>query len=111
MGRANYLCQNRLNKALLGQSDIFESNQRHELQRISEWAASGPKEGIRQEMIPAPNPVVWDLVNADSSVCSSKYCNDDNCFYRKARSLVENSDVIIINHSLLFSLIGAGVGP
>ena len=111
VGRANYLCQNRLNKALLGQSDIFESNQRHELQRISEWAESGPKEGIRQEMIPAPNPVVWDLVNADSSVCSSKYCSDDNCFYRKARSLVEKSDVIIINHSLLFSLIGAGVGP
>ena len=111
VGRANYLCQNRLHKAMMGQSDIFESNQRSDLQRIVEWVESGPKEGIRQEMLPSPNPLVWDSVNADSSVCSSKHCSPENCYYRKARHLVENADLVIINHSLLFSLIGAGAGP
>ena len=75
VGRANYLCQNRLHKAMMGQSDIFESNQRSDLQRIVEWVESGPKEGIRQGMLPSPNPLVWDSVNADSSVCSSKHCS------------------------------------
>lgn len=111
VGRANYLCQNRLNRALMGQVDLFEANQRIELQRIAEWVATGPKEGIRQELLPSPNPLVWDLVNADSSVCSSKRCSPENCFYRKARSLVDSADLIIINHSLLFSLIGAGINP
>ncbi len=111
VGRANYLCQNRLNKALMGQVDLFEANQRNELQRIAEWVATGPREGIRQELFPSPNPLVWDLVNADSSVCSSKRCSPENCFYRKARSLVDSADLVIINHSLLFSLIGAGFVP
>ncbi len=111
VGRANYLCQNRLNKALMGQVDLFEVNQRNELQRIADWNATFPEEGIRQEMSPSPNPMVWDLVNADSSVCSSKRCSPENCSYRKARSLVDDADLVIINHSLLFSLIGAGVGP
>ena len=56
VGRANYLCQNRLNKALMGQVDLFEANQRNELQRIAEWVATGPREGIRQELFPSPNP-------------------------------------------------------
>ena len=41
VGRANYLCQNRLNRALLGQKDLFETHQRDELQRIADWVGNG----------------------------------------------------------------------
>jgi len=109
VGRANYLCQNRLHRALIGKSDLFDANQYKELQRIADWAASGPIEGIRQEMNPMPNPVVWDMVNADSSLCSSKRCRPEDCFYRRARSVVDGADLIVVNHSLMFSLLGAGV--
>ena len=54
---------------------------------------------------------VWDAVNADSSICSSKRCSPDSCFYRRAREAVDRADLVIVNHSLLFSLIGAGFGP
>ena len=111
VGRANYLCSNRLSRALIGQSDLFENRQRDELQRISEWEQSGPVEGIRQELSPTPMSAVWESVNADSSLCSSKSCQPENCHYRKARSLVDQADVIIVNHSLFFSLMGAGAGP
>jgi ATP-dependent DNA helicase DinG len=110
VGRANYLCQNRLIRARLGQTDLFEGRHRDELQRIVDWVEGGTLEGIRQELSPQPNPLVWDLVNADSSLCSSKRCNPENCCYRKARSQVDNADVVIVNHSLFFSLMGAGVG-
>ncbi len=111
VGRANYLCTNRLSRALSGQGDLFEGRQREELQRIAQWASDGPEEGIRQELSPSPSSAVWDLVNADSSLCSPKNCHPDTCFYRRARARVEQSDVVIVNHSLLFSLLGAGIVP
>ncbi|MGA1116326.1 MAG: ATP-dependent DNA helicase [Opitutales bacterium] len=109
VGRANYLCTNRLHRALLSKSDLFEASQYQELQRIADWVASGPIEGIRQELSPSPNPLVWDMVNADSSLCSSQRCSPKDCYYRKARALVDHADLVILNHSLLFSLLGAGV--
>jgi len=111
VGRANYLCTNRLGRALSGQSDLFEVRQRDELHRIAEWVAQSPLEGIRQELSPVPMSSVWETVNADSSLCSPKNCNPENCYYRKARALVENAEVIVVNHSLFFSLMGAGMGP
>lgn len=111
VGRANYLCPNRLQRARSGQTELFEAGQREELERISEWVNENPVEGIRQEMSPLPRGGVWDLVNADSSLCSSKRCSPQTCFYRKARARVESSDLVVVNHSLLFSLMGAGYGP
>ena len=111
VGRGNYLCSTRLNKALLGQGDLFGARDKKELERIAEWANQHAVEGIRQEMSPPPAANIWDAVNADSSVCSAKRCSPESCFYRRARLLVEKADLIIVNHSLLFSLIGAGIAP
>jgi ATP-dependent DNA helicase DinG len=111
VGRANYLCSTRLHRALHSQSDFLDGGQRKELERIAEWANEGALEGIRQELSPPPSSVVWDQVNADSSICSGKRCHPDHCFYRRARSRVENANLVIVNHSLLFSLLGAGFGP
>ena len=111
VGRANYLCTNRLHRALNGQGELFEGKQRRELERIAKWASSKAVEGIRQELSPLPMGAVWDAVSADSSLCSSKKCKPESCFYRRARSEVEESNLVIVNHSLLFSLMGAGFGP
>ena len=111
VGRANYLCSTRLHRALSGQSDFLDGGQRKELERIAEWANDGAVEGIRQEMSPPPSAVVWDQVNADSSLCSNKRCHPDHCCYRRARARVEGASLVIVNHSLLFSLLGAGFGP
>ena len=111
VGRANYLCTTRLHRALSGQGELFEGRQKRELERIAEWANKGAVEGIRQELSPLPMGAVWDAVSADSSLCSSKRCKPENCFYRRARAEVEESDLVIVNHSLLFSLMGAGFGP
>ena len=111
VGRANYLCSTRLHRALSGQADFLDGGQRKELERIAEWVNDGAIEGIRQEMSPPPSAVVWDQVNADSSLCSSKRCHPDHCYYRRARAHVEGANLVIVNHSLLFSLLGAGFGP
>ena len=111
VGKANYLCNNRLHRALRGQTDFLDGVQRKELERILEWCNDGAVEGIRQELSPPPSSILWDQVNADSSLCSNKRCHPDHCFYRRARARVENANLVIVNHSLLFALLGAGFGP
>lgn len=110
VGRGNYLCKHRLNKALATKADLFGSLEQDELMNIALWAEE-TQTGLREELRPRPSPDVWDWVNADSSACNKKNCNHETCFYRKALLERTRANVIIVNHSLLFSLIGAGLSP
>lgn len=111
VGKANYLCDNRLASALAGQGELFETGQRLELERIRAWALGKSNEGRRQELSPTPSAEIWDAVNADSSLCSGKRCSPDTCCYRRARAEVDKSHLLVVNHSLLFALVGAGATP
>jgi ATP-dependent DNA helicase DinG len=104
VGKANYLCTTRLTEALKqqGQAELFENKERLELQRIAKWA---------EEDAPRPDPEVWERVNADSSLCSRKRCDPEKCFYQQARDRLADAEVIVVNHSLLFAFLGAGMGP
>ena len=110
IGRGNYLCNCRLNKALLAQKELFDSEEFTELLRIQEWAKES-SEGIRQELSPPPKAQVWEWVTADSTGCNNKNCSPETCFYRSAKFKVNQSNLVILNHSLLFSLLNAGMSP
>lgn len=107
VGKSNYLCTTRLAAALKDRHELFATTEHDELQRIAAWAET-TAEGLRHELNPAPLPEVWELVNADSSGCSRKYCDCEKCFYQRARSRIRSAHVIIVNHSLLFAHINAG---
>jgi ATP-dependent DNA helicase DinG len=107
VGKANYLCTTRLAAALQDKNELVPGSEYAELQRIADWAHTSP-EGLRHELNPPPPPEVWELVNADSSSCSRKYCDHTRCFYQRARARIRAAHVIIVNHSLLFTHIAAG---
>ncbi len=107
LGKSNYLCTSRLALALADRASLLPDSDYEELQRIADWA-DGSESGIRHELTPPPRPEVWELVNADSSSCSRKYCNGNTCFYQRARARLRTANVIIVNHALLFALINAG---
>jgi ATP-dependent DNA helicase DinG len=109
VGKGNYLCTSRLAAALRDKNELIPTAEHTELQRISAWAAKST-EGLRHELTPPPSPDVWELVNADSSSCSRKYCDHQSCFYQRARARIRVAHVIIVNHSLLFTHIAAGAG-
>ncbi|MEJ6601637.1 MAG: ATP-dependent DNA helicase [Verrucomicrobiia bacterium] len=109
VGKGNYLCTSRLANALRDKQELIPTSEHTELQRIAKWAAES-EHGLRHELSPSPSYEVWELVNADSSSCSRKYCDHASCFYQKARARIANSHVIIVNHSLLFAHIAAGAG-
>ncbi|HKK17323.1 MAG TPA: ATP-dependent DNA helicase, partial [Opitutales bacterium] len=114
LGKGNYCCTTRLSNALKeaksAQTEMFPAEERADLTRIATWSATS-KNGLLQELSPSPHPEVWDAINADSSTCSRKNCDSSICFYQRARKQLLSANCVIVNHSLLFSLINAGMGP
>ena len=107
VGKSNYLCTTRLAQALRDKAELFTTPDQMELHRIANWAEQS-RDGLRHELVPPPTDEVWDLVNADSGACSKRNCDCARCFYQKARARVEAAQVLIVNHSLFFSLLNIG---
>ena len=115
VGKGNYCCTTRLTNAIKDaqsskQTELLADEGRAELIRLAKWSTTS-KNGIVQELSPAPLPEVWDIVNAESSTCSKKNCDPATCFYQRARKKLLTSNCVIVNHSLLFALINAGMPP
>ncbi len=107
VGKANYLCRQRLVQALANGADLLGGPEQDELARIAEWAGRTGT-GLVHELGVPPLPEVWDRVNADSSSCSRRTCTPENCFHQAARARIRTAQVVIVNHSLLFALVNAG---
>lgn len=111
-GRQNYLCPHRLTKAMENRAELFSTSESEELQRIHEWARR-TEEGSVSEMDPQPDPAVWHLVCSEAGLCTQRVCGTGGkCFYQRARARADKADIVILNHSLLFSLLsGRGEPP
>lgn len=108
-GKANYLCNNRLRAALAEYTHFLDSDTiKAGLLRIADWATATPN-GFIEGLNPPPHPEAWDLVNADSHACNRKHCNPNNCCYRRAKAQVDQAHIVVVNHSLLFALVGTGI--
>jgi ATP-dependent DNA helicase DinG len=112
-GRANYLCTRRLQKAMQQSGNLFTSSEAEELQRIYEWSKS-TTDGSLSDFDVEPDPKVWALVCSERGLCSPKICGHGSdfaqsgnaCFFQRARSRILSSDVLVVNHTLFFTLLG-----
>jgi ATP-dependent DNA helicase DinG len=106
-GRQNYLCPNRLERALQLQAELFNSTEQKELRRIKDWSQR-TTEGTLSDLDIDPDPVVWAQVCSEPHLCTPKTCSrDERCFYQKARKAVLAADLIVVNHTLFFLLLEA----
>ncbi len=112
-GRSNYLCLRRLARARRMGGDLFRDRQEDELRLIETWADT-TVEGSIQDMDRQPSSEVWSTVCAEHGNCLWQKCPEyKQCFFMKARSLVHQAHVLVVNHHLLFSelaLRAQGVG-
>jgi ATP-dependent DNA helicase DinG len=112
-GRANYLCTRRLQKAMQQSGNLFTSTEAKELQRIYEWSKE-TKDGSLSDFEFEPDPKVWAQVCSERGLCSPKTCghqsdfarDHDLCFFQRVRNRVMSADVLILNHTLFFTLLG-----
>ena len=101
-GRQNYLCPNRLDRALQLQNDLFTSSEQLELTRIKEWSQR-TTEGTLSDLDIEPELAVWTQVCSEPHICTPKTCGvDDRCFYQEARKKLLTADLIVVNHTLFF---------
>jgi ATP-dependent DNA helicase DinG len=104
-GRQNYLCPNRLERALQLQAELFNSTEQKELRQIKDWSQR-TTEGTLSDLDFDPDPVVWAQVCSEPHLCTPKTCGrDERCFYQEARKRVLAADLIVVNHTLFFLLL------
>jgi ATP-dependent DNA helicase DinG len=101
-GRQNYLCPNRLERALQMQNDLFTGSEQQELARIKEWSQK-TTEGTLSDIDIEPETSVWAQVCSEPHICTPKTCGASNrCFYQEARKKLLTADLIVVNHTLFF---------
>ena len=106
-GRQNYLCPRRLDRALQQANELFTGPEQNDLNRLAEWART-TRDGSLSDLAVEPDPKVWTQVCSEAHICTQKTCGQDpRCFYQQARKRLLAADVLVINHTLLFMLLGS----
>ncbi len=113
-GRSNYLCTRRLAKTLQQADSLFTSPEVAELRRIYEWSQT-TTDGSLSDFEIEPDPKVWQQVCSERGVCAAKLCGPQSdfakdhciCFFQRARSRMHSADVLVLNHTLFFTLLGS----
>jgi ATP-dependent DNA helicase DinG len=112
-GRANYLCTRRLQKARQQAAGLFTSSEGQELERIFQWSKK-TTDGSLSDFEVEPDHKVWAMVCSERGLCSPKMCGhaseyaktENICFYQRARQRMLSSDLLVLNHTLFFTLLG-----
>ena len=112
-GRSNYLCTRRLERVMRQSESLFSSPEVQELERIYKWSKT-TQSGSLSDFDVEPDPKVWSQVCSERGLCSPKQCGSKSdfaegnsaCFFQRARSRILSSDVLVVNHTLFFSLLG-----
>ena len=114
-GRGNYLCSRRLHKTMQQAGSLFTTPEVEELRRIYEWSQK-TQDGSLSDFDTEPDPKVWAQVCSERGLCSPKICGFDSefakqnnavCFFQRARKRILSSDVLVLNHTLFFTLLGS----
>ena len=111
-GRGNYLCSRRLRKAMMHADGLFTSPEREELKRIHEWSKS-TEDGSLSDFEIEPDMKVWSHVCSERGLCSPKICGfasefgkeNGICHFQRARQKILSADVLVLNHTLFFTLL------
>ena len=101
-GRANYLCLRRLQYALRRGRNLF-TQIADELEQINRWS-NDTADGSLSDLDFIPSAEAWDAVRSEHGNCPARRCSHfKDCFWRRARRKLENADIIVANHALMFS--------
>lgn len=104
-GRQNYLCPQRLRRALDQSADLFTSTETSELEAIRKWAES-TRDGTLSDLDFQPQMKVWLQVCSEAHICTARNCGPrGNCFFQEARKAAADAKLVVVNHTLFFALL------
>ncbi len=102
-GRGNYLCLARFAQFQLQPGFRFFEEASH-FETLQRWSQM-TKTGDRSEIPGVPEKLdFWKGISARSENCTGKECPDfDRCYVTKIRQRAAESEIIVVNHHLLFA--------
>ncbi len=102
-GRANYLCLYRMEQARKdGRLPSRESIT--ELEAIRQWAPTSVDGDLSISSAIAEDSELWPMVTSTADNCLGSDCPDfEACYVARARREAQDSDVVVVNHHLLFA--------
>jgi ATP-dependent DNA helicase DinG len=103
-GKGNYCCLKRWLSYAANPGEIADREQKIAFLSTLVWLRE-TQTGDIQELSKVPGlKSLWPNLNADNEMCNPGRCAKAGvCFLLRARKKAEEADVLIINHSLLFS--------
>lgn len=105
-GRQNYVCGTRLDRAIEQSANLFTPTGIAELERIREWSFR-TTDGSLSDFAETPDPEIWSQVCCERHFCTPKICGKNpRCFYQAVRRRALAADLLILNHTLFFTLLG-----
>ncbi|GAA3405085.1 ATP-dependent DNA helicase DinG [Paenibacillus hodogayensis] len=107
-GRSHYLCLRKFEQKLYNRDFASEKDDRISAAQMVVWL-SETKHGDDEELYFANRGAeFWQTVASDTDSCLNRMCPwFKKCFYHRARNEANIADVVITNHSLLFTDIQA----
>lgn len=102
-GRSRYLCLRKFEERM-NAADVAEQEERQSAAQMIVWL-SETGHGDEEELQLTPRGRgLWRSVSSDADSCLNRACPwFRTCFYHRARNAAHNADLIITNHSLLFT--------
>jgi len=102
-GMRNYLCLLRVETVTDGLLDLADDEEIDTLRSIVEWSKV-TQDGSLSDLNFNPPEDVWDKIAAESESCLRARCpHYSRCFFYKARREISSSQILVVNHHLLFS--------
>ena len=101
-GRGHYLCEHRFARFFGTLPELAEDEQElKSLQHLKTQLGQGII--TRSNLINPISATTWSAIQSESGLCGQGKCKSSPCSYQKCRARLESADVIVVNHSLLFS--------
>jgi ATP-dependent DNA helicase DinG len=110
-GRSNYVCLDRFQRLLRGESGNLSIRERFALLPLIPWINSTNTGDIEEQNLFNAKwfKKIWDFIAAESYGCNGRRCPMfKNCFLQQARQKALSSHIVVINHALFFSDICSG---
>lgn len=100
-GRQNYICLRRYFETI-NEIDLFTEEQ-EELDNIKEWIKT-TKSGDKSDLSFMPTESLWQRINSESDGCRGQLCpHKDKCYVMKVKKEAASSQILVVNHHLLFA--------
>jgi ATP-dependent DNA helicase DinG len=103
-GRNHYLCLRKFEQKVVQKEYESEADDAVAISQMIVWLGKTETGDVEEIHLGGRKSSVWKTVQSDADSCLNRACPwFRHCFYHRARNKAQQADLVITNHSLLFT--------